>query len=134
MDIERLFPEYDWFHSDSVRESLSRILFVYAREHPAISYRQGMHELLAPLFFVLDCDKLVASPGGGGGGGGGGGHIVFELLSPSYIESDSYSLFSMLMDTTADWFVVRAMILPATISFYELISIFILSIIISSIY
>ena len=29
------------------------ILFCYAKEHPAVSYRQGMHELLAPILFVL---------------------------------------------------------------------------------
>lgn len=35
---------------------LTDILFCYACENPAISYKQGMHELLAPLLFVLHCD------------------------------------------------------------------------------
>lgn len=29
------------------------ILFYYAREHPYMSYRQGMHEILAPVIFVM---------------------------------------------------------------------------------
>lgn len=33
------------------------ILFCYARENPAMCYRQGMHEILAPLLFVLHCDQ-----------------------------------------------------------------------------
>lgn len=29
------------------------LLFCYAKEHPEVGYRQGMHELLAPVLFVL---------------------------------------------------------------------------------
>ena len=30
-----------------------RILFCWARSHPEPGYRQGMHELLAPLYYVV---------------------------------------------------------------------------------
>ena len=29
------------------------LLFCYVREHPGLGYRQGMHELLAPILFVM---------------------------------------------------------------------------------
>ena len=32
------------------------ILFCYAKEHPNVLYRQGMHELLAPILFVLHAE------------------------------------------------------------------------------
>ena len=32
------------------------ILFCYAKEYPNVSYRQGMHELLAPILFVLHAE------------------------------------------------------------------------------
>jgi TBC1 domain family protein 5 len=32
------------------------ILFCYAREHEDLGYRQGMHELLAPILFVLHAE------------------------------------------------------------------------------
>ena len=32
------------------------ILFCYAKENPHVAYRQGMHELLAPLLFVLHAE------------------------------------------------------------------------------
>ena len=35
---------------------MASVLFCYAREHESLSYRQGMHELVAPLLFVLHCD------------------------------------------------------------------------------
>ena len=33
------------------------ILFFYAKEHPDLTYRQGMHELLAPILFVLHAEN-----------------------------------------------------------------------------
>lgn len=36
---------------------MADILFVYARHHPHISYKQGMHEILGPLIFVLHFDQ-----------------------------------------------------------------------------
>lgn len=32
------------------------ILFYYARENSHLEYKQGMHEILAPLIFVIHCD------------------------------------------------------------------------------
>lgn len=39
-DVVRTFPEVDFFQSHMVRETLVNILFVYARCHPEIGYRQ----------------------------------------------------------------------------------------------
>ena len=40
-------------------ERLSRMLFVYAREHPELGYRQGMHEILSYILLVLEMDIAV---------------------------------------------------------------------------
>ena len=34
-------------------EAIERLLFIYAKLNPAISYVQGMNELIAPLYYVL---------------------------------------------------------------------------------
>ena len=39
-DVVRTFPEVDFFQTTLVRETLVNILFVYARCHPEIGYRQ----------------------------------------------------------------------------------------------
>mmetsp|Transcript_2344 Transcript_2344/g.3136 ORF Transcript_2344/g.3136 Transcript_2344/m.3136 type:complete len:651 (+) Transcript_2344:67-2019(+) len=39
-------------------ELLSQILFVYAKEHPALGYRQGMHEILSYIFLAIETDLL----------------------------------------------------------------------------
>lgn len=39
-DLERTYPEHEFFQTDATRANLNRILFVYSREHPEPSYRQ----------------------------------------------------------------------------------------------
>lgn len=52
-DIDRAYPEMDFFRQNWVKQSLYRILYIYAHENPQVSYRQGMHELLAVVLYVL---------------------------------------------------------------------------------
>ena len=44
-----LDPLFDSFP----RKTMMDVLFCYVKEHPDPGYRQGMHELLAPILFVL---------------------------------------------------------------------------------
>ena len=89
-DLERLHPGNAFFEQPAVQRLLLRVLFVWSRSHPVLSYRQGMHELLAPCVSVLwaeaaeaaearsapsapDVDALGAGAPLCSGGGGGGG-------------------------------------------------------------
>ncbi|GIY16069.1 TBC1 domain family member 5 [Caerostris extrusa] len=56
-DVVRTFPEIEFFHTPNIQKMMINILFSYAREFPHISYKQGMHELLAPIIFVLHYDQ-----------------------------------------------------------------------------
>lgn len=55
-------------------ECVERILFVYAKLNPSISYTQGMSELIAPLYFVLANDT-----------------------SSKYAEADCFGCFTLFM-------------------------------------
>lgn len=70
LDVNRIYPEEDFFASASIRTLLTDVLTIWALEHPctedtpeapgtpiAQSYRQGMHELLAPFVYVLENEK-----------------------------------------------------------------------------
>ena len=74
LDVNRIYPEEDFFASTSIRTLLTDVLTIWALEHPcsedacgpqssepgapmAQSYRQGMHELLAPFVYVLETEK-----------------------------------------------------------------------------
>ncbi|XP_071943506.1 TBC1 domain family member 5-like isoform X2 [Antedon mediterranea] len=102
-DVTRTFPEIQFFQSEDVRTMMIDMLFCYAREHQSISYKQGMHELLAPMIFVLHCDhqafihaqeiesQLVS--------GYSKSDYVTEVLDPTYLEHDAYCMFTQLMET-----------------------------------
>ncbi|GAB2295695.1 hypothetical protein Dimus_029849 [Dionaea muscipula] len=61
-DVQRTHPDMPFFSADSPfansnRESLRRILIVFAKLNPGIRYVQGMNEILAPLFYVFRNDS-----------------------------------------------------------------------------
>ncbi|KAL6457406.1 hypothetical protein MHYP_G00343690 [Metynnis hypsauchen] len=100
-DVLRTFPEMRYFQEEDVRTKLTDILFCYARENEQLLYKQGMHELLAPIVFVLHCDHQAfqhasetASPS----------EEMKVLLDPMFHEHDAYAMFSQLMETAEPWF------------------------------
>lgn len=61
-DLTRLYPEHGvFFQSPVCQAMLRRILLVWSLIHPHYSYRQGMHEVLAPLLYVLHNDVVQLS-------------------------------------------------------------------------
>ncbi|KAL2340545.1 hypothetical protein Fmac_008485 [Flemingia macrophylla] len=56
-DLSRLYPEHgSYFQTLGCQSMLRRILLLWCLRHPECGYRQGMHELLAPLLYVLQVD------------------------------------------------------------------------------
>nr|XP_004231488.1 uncharacterized protein LOC101261558 isoform X1 [Solanum lycopersicum] len=56
-DLSRLYPEHgNYFQTPGCQATLRRILLLWCLRHPEFGYRQGMHELLAPLLYVLQAD------------------------------------------------------------------------------
>ncbi|XP_057979326.1 uncharacterized protein LOC131165484 [Malania oleifera] len=56
-DLSRLYPEHEsYFQTLGCQGMLRRILLLWCLKHPVYGYRQGMHELLAPLLYVLHMD------------------------------------------------------------------------------
>jgi len=93
-DVDRTYPEYTYFQQQWVKDMMLGILFIYSKENPDVSYKQGMHELLAPMIYILDQEKMSAREGS----------ILSQLMDQDYIEADAYILFDRLMKTTGSWF------------------------------
>ncbi|KAK7265219.1 hypothetical protein RJT34_32835 [Clitoria ternatea] len=56
-DLSRLYPEHgSYFQTPGCQGILRRILLLWCLRHPECGYRQGMHELLAPVLYVLQID------------------------------------------------------------------------------
>lgn len=64
--------------------------------HPDIGYRQGMHELLAPIFFALDYDSLDPRETSD--------VEMTSFCSRIWIAADAWALFGAVMDGVSTWY------------------------------
>ncbi|RYR13741.1 hypothetical protein Ahy_B04g070574 isoform B [Arachis hypogaea] len=106
-DLSRLYPEHgNYFQTPGCQGILRRILLLWCLRHPECGYRQGMHELLAPLLYVLQVDVelksldeldpalqtiVLLSDAYGAEGELG------IVLSEKFMEHDAYCMFDALM-------------------------------------
>ncbi|KAJ2720286.1 hypothetical protein GGI07_004693 [Coemansia sp. Benny D115] len=93
LDVARTFPETAFFRQPRVQRMLGDILFVYARMHPGLRYRQGMHELLAPLLLAVDSDAVDDEA-----------FFLARVLDRRFVEHDAFALFDRLMRICAPWY------------------------------
>jgi hypothetical protein len=77
--LNEIYKESDSTHSDV----LCRILYIYAKLNPEITYVQGMNEILAPIYFCFSFD---------------------EQLDVSDVEADTFWAFNFLMEDIKSMF------------------------------
>lgn len=61
IDVPRMNPFVDVFQKKIVQDMFERILFVWALEHPASGYVQGMNDLVTPFFLVFSQQYIGGS-------------------------------------------------------------------------
>lgn len=98
-DVERTFPDIGYFRDDDVQQQLTNILFLYAVMHPDIEYRQGMHELLAPVYYVVDYDSTADDATSSSDDS-----VFREVCSRTWIAADSWALFCAIMNDISKWY------------------------------
>jgi len=104
-DIERTYPENEFFQRKDIREMMLRILFIYARQNPKLAYKQGMHELLAPFLYILELEKIVVKEENAN-------DELSRLMDANFVEHDAFTMFNHLMRTVKEWFVSDVPIPP----------------------
>ncbi|XP_021912120.1 TBC1 domain family member 13-like isoform X6 [Carica papaya] len=88
-DLKRTHPEMEFFSGDTSfsrknREAMKNILLLFAKLNPAIRYVQGMHEVLAPIYYVFCTD--------------------IDEKNVANAEADSFSCFVKLLSDSVDHF------------------------------
>ncbi|RKF79388.1 TBC1 domain family member 5 [Golovinomyces cichoracearum] len=96
-DIERCMPDDFYFQNSRCQKMLLDILFIFCKINQNVGYRQGMHELLAPLFWVIDQDAIDLTGDVESKDVSGDELLLREILDHNFIEHDSFILFSLLM-------------------------------------
>ncbi|KAF3063864.1 TBC1 domain family member 5 [Daldinia childiae] len=102
-DVQRL-PDEPFYHQPEIQTLILDVLFVYCKLNPGIGgYRQGMHELLAPIVYTVEQDAIdpgdIASSDSVD-------PIMLEILDASFIEHDAFALFSKVMDRARSFYEV----------------------------
>ncbi|KAI0857251.1 rab-GTPase-TBC domain-containing protein [Xylaria cubensis] len=94
-DVQRL-PDEPFYHQPHIQTLITDVLFIYCKLNPDVGgYRQGMHELLAPIVYVVEQDAI--NPADASSDASSDLRMV-EMLDASFIEHDSFALFSKVMD------------------------------------
>jgi TBC1 domain family member 5 len=99
-DVRRL-PDETFYHQESTQTLILDILFIYCKLNPDVGgYRQGMHELLAPIVYVVAQDAIdrasidvsAADP------------VMVEMLDSYFVEHDCFALFAKIMEKAKSFY------------------------------
>lgn len=90
------FPDVAYFRDAEVQAELTHILYLYSDMHPDIGYRQGMHELLAPLYYAVDYDSISEDTNAD--------LTLKEFCSRSWVAADAWCLFTAVMKGASRWY------------------------------
>lgn len=107
-DVDRTYPEIDFFREQAIQEMMTTILFVYAKQHPEVAYKQGMHEICAVPLYLAHRERIERqSADTYSVEEGKTSHIalVKTLYDPKYIEHDTFILFSKILDHLAPFYI-----------------------------
>ncbi|KAH0534166.1 hypothetical protein FGG08_007235 [Glutinoglossum americanum] len=103
-DVERCMPENLYFRQPSTQKMLLDVLFVFCKLNVDVSYRQGMHELLAPILWVVERDAIAPESVGDSQHAAETEELLKETLDARFIEHDSFTLFSLVMQTAKSFY------------------------------
>ncbi|KAJ3441450.1 tbc1 domain family member [Anaeramoeba flamelloides] len=87
LDLLRTNPRVEFFNQKATLLQMYRILLVYLKTHPEQTYKQGMHELLSPILYVVSHEYQKKM-----------NNSDFSMLTDErYIEEDTYLIFERIM-------------------------------------
>ena len=105
-DVTRCMQDNFFFREPESQKKLLDILFIYSKLNPDTGYRQGMHELLAPLLWVVNQDSLDQATIAAIDKKQEGGEFMGDVLDRRFVEHDSFNLFCAVMQTAKSFYEV----------------------------
>ncbi|KER23886.1 hypothetical protein T265_08347 [Opisthorchis viverrini] len=103
-DVDRTFPNIHYFRDPDVQQAMINILQCYT-EATGFDYQQGMHEILAPICFVLHWDSIayqrvceqnqISLPLRK--------HLA-AVLDHRFMQADAFTIFLRVMTTIQKWY------------------------------
>jgi TBC1 domain family protein 5 len=94
-------PENLYFRQPDTQRMMLDILFVFCKLNPDLGYRQGMHELLAPMLWVVERDAVNL---GHSSKAMGEDAVVRAVYDADHIEHDAFALFGQVMQNAKNFY------------------------------
>ena len=105
-------PENLYFREPHTQTMLLDVLFIYCKLNRDIGYRQGMHEVLAPVLWVVSRDAIDSQSLGPDHADLDG--LALASLDNRYVEHDAFTLFGAIMQTVRTFYEIGSNNEPAT--------------------
>lgn len=93
-----------YFREPSTQSMLLDILFIYCKLNGDVGYRQGMHEVLAPVLWVVSRDAIDTDIDFEGKSTHEVDDLVTSMLDKTYIEHDTFTIFCIIMQTAKSFY------------------------------
>lgn len=93
--------ENSFFQEPSTQTILLDVLFIYSKLNPDVGYRQGMHEILAPILWVIHCDAIEVNPLSDSEAED---TFMLNVLDRQFVEHDAFTLFCAVMQTAKSFY------------------------------
>jgi TBC1 domain family member 5 len=96
-------PEEPYFRQPEIQRMMLDILFVFCKINQDVGYRQGMHEVLAPILWVVDQDAIDTGSGDSLSGPDSD-TLMKQTLDRNYVEHDAFTILSLIMRTAKSFY------------------------------
>ncbi|KAG4433252.1 hypothetical protein IFR05_011275 [Cadophora sp. M221] len=103
-DVERCMPEEPYFRRPETQRILLDILFIFCKINQDVGYRQGMHEVLAPILWVVEEDAIDYGRNSRPKSVSDTDSLITQTLDPAYIEHDAFTLLSLVMRSAKSFY------------------------------
>lgn len=95
-------PDNAYFRAPATQTTLLDVLFVWCKLNPDVGYRQGMHELLAPVLWVVERDAIELHPGQDAPADAD--PLLLDVFDQRFVEHDAFTLFGLVMQNAKAFF------------------------------
>ena len=96
-------PDNTYFRQPDTQKMLLDILFIFCKLNPDVGYRQGMHEVLAPILWVVERDAVDPKEAGVDNRTQ---HkdLLLDMCNSHFIEHDTFTLFGLVMQNAKAYY------------------------------
>ncbi|KAI4750823.1 RabGAP/TBC [Aureobasidium sp. EXF-3400] len=112
-DVDRCMPDNIYFRQPQTQTMLLDVLFVFCKLNPDVGYRQGMHELLAPILWVVEKDAVSSKATDDSSVED---KMLCHVFDSDFVEHDTFTLFGIVMQGAKSFYEQAAHTAPSKLT------------------